>query len=98
MWGKVLEAIGEEENLIYCCLEIPKEAYSFLPGVPGLGFLGSAERGSGRTPRESMCLMVERVVLSAIEKLRARLGREPELLFLPDGPYGVPEVRHAGDS
>jgi nickel-dependent lactate racemase len=92
MWGKVLEAIGAEENLVYCNLEIPEQEYSFLPGTPGLDLLKPEERKSGRAAEELMRLMVERAVRGGIENLRRRLGRDPELLFLPDGPYGVPEV------
>jgi lactate racemase len=92
MWGKVLEVIGAEENLIYCSLDIPEQEYSFLPGTAGMNLLTPEERAGGSPAAEVMRLMVERAVLGAIEQLRHRLGREPEVLFLPDGPYGVPEV------
>jgi nickel-dependent lactate racemase len=91
MWGKVLEAIGAEENLTYCCLEIPEQEYSFLPGISGMNLLTPEERASGRSAVELMQMMVERAVSGALDELRRRLGREPEVLFLPDGPYGVPE-------
>jgi hypothetical protein len=37
-----------------------------------------------------MTLMVDRAVGAAIDTLRARSGRDPRLLLLRDGPYGVP--------
>jgi hypothetical protein len=101
MWGKVLETIGAEENLIYCSLEIPEQEYSFLSGTAGLNLLTPEERAAGRSAVELMKLMVERAVCGATDNLRRRLGRDPEVLFLPDGPYGVPEVTthsHSTDS
>jgi hypothetical protein len=90
MWGKVLEVIGGDENLIYCSLEVPDEAYAVLPGIPGLRYLTDDERGSGRSDEELMTLVVNRAVGAAIDTLRGRLGREPRVLLLRDGPYGVP--------
>jgi nickel-dependent lactate racemase len=92
MWGKVLEVIGNEENLIYCSLDIPEQAYSYLPGVPGVNLLKPEERVAGRPAEELMRLMVERALEAGIGTLQRRLGRDPEVLFLPDGPYGVPEI------
>jgi len=92
MWCKVLDVIGDEENLIYCSLEISDSAYSLLPGVPGMGFLKDEEKDSKRPAGEVMTLLAERALSSAIEKLRVRLGRDPDMLLLQDGPYGVPEV------
>jgi nickel-dependent lactate racemase len=90
MWGKVLDWIGGDENLIYCSLEIPDEAYAILPGISGLRYLTKEERASGGAEEELMTLMVNRAVDRAINTLRARLGREPWVLLLRDGPYGVP--------
>jgi nickel-dependent lactate racemase len=90
MWGKVLDTIGGDDNLIYCSLEIPAEAYALLPGIPGLRYLTNDEGTSGKSAEELMALMVKRVVQRAIETLRTRLGRDPRMLLLRDGPYGVP--------
>lgn len=90
MWGKVIDTIGGEENLIYCNLEIPDEAYANLPGIPGLRYLTDDERASGKSREELMTLMVNRAVEAAIRTLRVRLGRDPRVLFLRDGPYGIP--------
>jgi nickel-dependent lactate racemase len=90
MWGKVLDRIGGDENLIYCSLEIPDEAYAILPGIPGLRCLTKEELASGKPAEELMTLMVCRAVDGAIKTLRSRLGRDPRVLLLRDGPYGVP--------
>jgi nickel-dependent lactate racemase len=92
MWGKVLEWIHGEENLIYCNLEIPDEAYGILPGIPGVQHLRTEERDSDRTAEELMTLMAKRAVEEAIATLRARLGKNPRVLLLRDGPYGVPVI------
>ncbi|GAI57334.1 unnamed protein product, partial [marine sediment metagenome] len=34
--------------------------------------------------------LVEMSLAWAVKKLRFRLGREPQIAFLPDGPYGIP--------
>jgi hypothetical protein len=93
MWGKVLDIIGGDENLIYCSLEIPDAAYEILPGIPGLRYLTDDERNSDMLEEELMTLMANRAVGAAIEILRARLGRDPRVLLLRDGPYGVPVGR-----
>ena len=90
MWGKVLDRIGNERNLIYCSLEIPEESYAILPGVPGFQHLTRDELASGKPAEELMTLMVKRAIIEAIKMLRARLQRDPRLLLLRDGPYGVP--------
>jgi nickel-dependent lactate racemase len=92
MWGKVLDRIANEENLVYCSLEITDEDYAILPGVSGLPHLSPDELASGKPTEELMTLMVERAINEAVTMLRARLGRDPRLLLLRDGPYGVPVV------
>jgi len=90
MWGKVLDRVGGDKNLIYCSLEIPDEAYAILPGISGLRYLTNDERASSRSDEELMSLMVNRSIGAAISALRDRSGREPRVLLLRDGPYGVP--------
>jgi nickel-dependent lactate racemase len=92
MWCKVLDVIGKEENLIYCSLEISEEDYGILPGSAGLQYLKKEERASQRPAQELMSLMVQRALASAVQALRVRLGRDPQMLLLRDGPYGVPVV------
>jgi nickel-dependent lactate racemase len=92
IWGRILEVLGSPRNLVYCSLEIPREEYRFLPCRPGIDLLSEAERGWSRSPEELMQLMAGRAVHVAVEELAARLGRSPEVLFLRDGPYGIPEL------
>ena len=97
MWTKVLEVVESEENLIYCSLEITDEDYALLPGTAGKRFMKTLELLNGRTAKEQMEAMVESVLSVAIDTLRVHLNRDPEVLLLRDGPYGVPEVNdHEG--
>jgi hypothetical protein len=92
MWCKVLNVIEDEKNLIYCSLEITQNDYSILPCVPGLAFLSTEELERANNPGACMQQIVERSVTAAIQRLQKKLGADPEVLFLKDGPYGVPEV------
>ncbi|MBA7561513.1 hypothetical protein ES708_03151 [subsurface metagenome] len=92
MWCKVLDVIEEESNLIYCSLEIPEENYSILPCVPGNAFVSREDLHGADNPEKRIRLIVERSVGSAVQRLRKEKGRDPEVLFLKDGPYGIPEV------
>jgi nickel-dependent lactate racemase len=92
MWCKVLGVVKDESNLIYCSLEIPDEDYSILPCVPGHAFLSREALKRTNNPESRMRQIVEQAVLAAIQRLQNKLGAEPEVLFLKDGPYGVPKV------
>jgi nickel-dependent lactate racemase len=80
MWARLFKKIPPED-LIYCSLEIPEESFSWLPGTDARKLVSKA-----KNLRE----LVEKSFAWAIEKLRLRLGREPQIAFLPDGPYGIP--------
>jgi nickel-dependent lactate racemase len=80
MWARLFKKIPPE-NLLYCSLEIPEESYSWIPGKDARTLAPKA-----KTLKE----LVEMSVAWAVEKLRHRLGREPQIAFLPDGPYGIP--------
>jgi nickel-dependent lactate racemase len=80
MWARLFKKIPPED-LIYCSLEIPEESFSWLPGTDARILAPKA-----KTLKE----LVEMSFIWAVEKLRLRLGREPQIAFLPDGPYGIP--------
>ncbi|UCC40671.1 MAG: nickel-dependent lactate racemase, partial [Candidatus Aminicenantes bacterium] len=80
MWARLFKKIPPED-LIYCSLEIPEESFSWIPGTDARTLASEA-----KTLKE----LVEISVAWAVEKLRHRLGREPQIAFLPDGPYGIP--------
>jgi nickel-dependent lactate racemase len=80
MWARLFKKIPPE-NLIYCSLEIPEESFSWLPGTDARTLAPTAK---------NLKELVEMSFAWAVEKLRLRLGREPQIAFLPDGPYGIP--------
>jgi nickel-dependent lactate racemase len=92
MWCKVLDVIEDEKNLVYCSLEIPEADYSILPCVSGQVFLSSRELNGTIKPDRQMQYMIEQSVVSAVARLREKKGQDPDVLFLKDGPYGIPEV------
>jgi nickel-dependent lactate racemase len=80
MWARLFKKIPPE-NLVYCSLEIPEESFSWLPGTDARTLAPRAK---------TLEQLVETSFAWAVEKLRLRLGREPQIAFLPDGPYGIP--------
>lgn len=80
MWTRLFKKIPPE-NLIYCSLEIPEAAYSWLPETDARAFVPKAT---------SLQELVQKSFSWSIEKLRLRLGKEPQIAFLPDGPYAIP--------
>lgn len=80
MWARLFLRI-HPENLIYCSLEIPASSFSWLPGTDARTLAPKAK---------SLQELVEKSLSWALGKLRRRLGKEPQLAFLADGPYGIP--------
>lgn len=80
MWARLFRKTSPS-NLVYCSLEIPEEAYNWVPGTDARTLI----------PKEtSLQALLEKSIQWAVKTLRLRLGREPEIAFLPDGPYGIP--------
>jgi len=82
MWTRLFKRIPPE-NLIYCSLEIPREAFSWLPEKDGRSLVSEAK---------SLPELMEKSLDFAQKKLRSSLEREPQIAFLPDGPYGIPVI------
>ncbi len=83
MWTRLFKRIPPE-NLIYCSLEIPREAFSWLPETDARSLV----KGAKKLPE-----LVEDSLSAALKKLRSSLPREPRIAFLPDGPYGIPVIK-----
>ncbi|MFC2166076.1 hypothetical protein ACFLT2_13905, partial [Acidobacteriota bacterium] len=80
MWTKLFQKIPHE-NLLYCNFEIPRESFAWLPGMDTRKIAPEAT-----TLQE----LVESSMEWAVKELRNRLGRDPQIAVLPDGPYGIP--------
>jgi len=89
MWSKVLTQIEDDNNLIYCALEIPDAEYQELPGVPGFQLLDQTELRN-LTDEEKITLMTEAAIQRAV---RSSSEPKPSVVLLKDGPYGIPEVQ-----
>jgi nickel-dependent lactate racemase len=87
-WANVFDQIGGPEHLLYCATQIPVEAYDRLPGRAGIKLLSDQER-SEKTPEEQLRTMVERSIEQALEECASV---DPDLLYLEEGPYGIPQV------
>jgi nickel-dependent lactate racemase len=80
MWAKLLLKINAQ-NLVYCTQDIPGESFAWLPGSDARILAPQAS-----TLEE----LVAGAMDGAMHKLRTKLGREPQVAILPDGPYGIP--------
>lgn len=80
MWTRLFRVIPPE-NLIYCTFEIPKDSFSWLPETDARILVPEA------TTLEEL---VEKSLHRAIQEHRHGTGQDPDILILPDGPYGIP--------
>jgi len=82
MWTRLFKKTAPE-NLLYCSLDIPKDAFSWLP-----------ERDARTIAPEAASLqeLVFKSLNWAIKKKSEQLGRDPEVAVLTDGPYGIPII------
>ena len=80
MWTRLFGKTSPE-NLLYCCLEIPDEDFSWIPGTNAQALVGKPN---------CLPLLVDKSIVWAVGTLQARLNRHPEIAVLPDGPYGIP--------
>ncbi len=92
MWCKVLDVTQSEDHLYYCALEIPEEEYEYLPGHPAIQFLTDGERNLPAA--EAVILMLNRSLRHAMKSCEVA---EPTILFLKDGPYGIPTLDKGHD-
>ena len=85
-WARVLEKVGPE-GLTYYSPQMSAADCRYLPGVDGNRFLPESWRYR-REPAN-----VQRVLDAFLREAGAdcgrRLGREPRVAFLADGPYGI---------
>jgi nickel-dependent lactate racemase len=80
MWTRLLNKISPQ-NLLYCCLEIPDQDFSWITGR-------NARKIVQKT--DSLQELIDRTIAWALEAQQKRLGQAPQTVVLPDGPYGIP--------
>jgi nickel-dependent lactate racemase len=87
MWTRLLAKIPPQ-NLLYCCMEIPDDHFSWIPG----------ENARARVcETQSLQDLMNRTIAWAVKKLEERLDRNPRVAVLPDGPYGIPHSARSFD-
>jgi nickel-dependent lactate racemase len=84
LWCKVFEIIKSQENLIYCALEIEDSYYDRIPCTPGIRLMNAKNT--------SISDLINFSLVSAIERSGDNGQIKPTILFLKDGPYGIPIV------
>lgn len=80
MWTRLFKKIPFQ-NLLYCCLDIPDQDFSWIPGENARAIVQETE---------SLQRLMNRTISWAENKQKERLGRNPRTAVLPDGPYGIP--------
>jgi nickel-dependent lactate racemase len=89
-WDQFFESAGGYDRLIYCTTGIPERDLGWLPGRSGYEFLGES-RGD-QAVRDDAEGMVRCAVSAALGEQTERLGSEPRVAVLTDGPYAVPTL------
>lgn len=93
MYAMLLERIPRD-HLFYFSPQTRADDYAFLPcRDPGsIGLAGAESGGFGPAAGDSrrLAVFVEAAVERAAAECRARLGREPRILCIADGPHCVP--------
>lgn len=84
MWTRLLTKIPPK-NLLYGCLEIPDRDFAWLPGTNARTLAPKSE---------SLERLINQAIVWAVERQKSRLGRYPEAVVLPDGPYGIPQYEN----
>jgi nickel-dependent lactate racemase len=95
-WDQFFQKAGGFENLIYCTTHIPRDVLADLPGRSGYSVLDGDEenrKAAGSENTSNAEVMVQAAVDTAVHEMRQRLGREPSIAVLADGPYGVPSIQ-----
>ncbi len=87
-WANVFDRIGTRDHLYYCATQIPEDRYDLLPGQAGIRLL-SKEEQTDKPPADQLRTMVQRSIERAQD---AYPDRDPDCLFLQEGPYGIPQT------
>ena len=80
MWTRLLNKISPQ-NLIYCCLEIPDQDFAWITGTNARTIVQETK---------SLQELMNRTIDWALNTQKSRLGHDPQIVVLPDGPYGIP--------
>jgi len=82
MWTRLFKKTAPE-NLLYCTLDIPRDAFSWLPERDARTIVPEAD---------SLQELVTKSLNWAVKKKSEELERDPKVAVLVDGPYGIPVI------
>ena len=80
MWTRLFEKIPPQ-NLLYCCLEIPDQDFSWIPGENARTIVHETKNLNN---------LMNQTIAWAVKKQKELLRKNPRVVVLPDGPYGIP--------
>ncbi len=80
MWTRLFEKIPPG-NLLYCCMEISDQDFSWIPGQNARVVVQGTK---------SLQDLLNQSIAWAVKKQKVNLGKDPRVAVLPDGPYGIP--------
>ena len=80
MWTRLLNKIPPQ-NLIYCCMEIPDQDFSWITGTNARTIVHETR---------SLQKLMNRTIAWTVSTQKKSLGHDPQTVVLPDGPYGIP--------
>ncbi len=84
-WDQFFRKIGCFDNLIYCTTNISSKDLKDLPGKSGYDFV---EKSDKPDPEK----MVQNAIFYVLTVAKKRLGKEPKMAFIREGPYAVPTL------
>jgi len=87
MWTRLFSKIPPE-NFIYYSPRLSFDDYKIIPGVDGNIFLPQPERYKSNF--KNAALVIEKAAEAAIKELKSAGQEKIRIVYLADGPYGVP--------
>lgn len=86
LWGKVFKKVPQD-HFFYYSPQFTEKEYRIIPGRSAADSLSG-----GRSDKDpsTVKMIIEACVETALEKLREEGVSSPSILYLQDGPYGIP--------
>jgi hypothetical protein len=86
LWGKVFKKIPQD-HFFYYTPQFTEKEYRIIPGRSGSESLSGGKKDNDPN---TVKMIIEACVETALEELRNQGIPSPSIVYLPDGPYGIP--------
>lgn len=86
LWGKVFKKVPQD-HFFYYSPQFTEKEYRIIPGRSGSDSLTGKRRD--KDPR-TVKMIIEACIETALEELQKEGVSSPSILYLQDGPYGIP--------